>query len=66
MSKKFTLPWWERVRERGKVDEISHIAPFHPPTNPLPLREGECSSAPLHEAQGFKKIQVSDLNQSCL
>ncbi|MDD3295253.1 MAG: hypothetical protein PHG20_11275 [Geobacteraceae bacterium] len=31
ISKKSPLPWWERDREMGKVAEISHVTPFHPP-----------------------------------
>jgi hypothetical protein len=49
ISKKSPLPWWERDRERGKVAEISHVTPFHPPPNPLPSREGGYYSTLLQE-----------------
>jgi hypothetical protein len=39
-SKKSPLPWWERVRERGKVAEISNFFSFHPPPRPPPIEGG--------------------------
>jgi len=45
MSKNFPLPWWERVRERGKGEGIPHVAPFHP--SPDPSREGELMNSKL-------------------
>jgi hypothetical protein len=56
ISKKSPLPWWERDRERGKVTEIIHVTPFHPPPTPLPSREGEYFSALLQEPHMYHEI----------
>jgi hypothetical protein len=33
------LPWWEKVRMRGKSEHTAPVATFHPLPGPLPSRE---------------------------
>jgi len=61
MPKKSPLPWWERVRERGKVAEISHVNLFTLPPDLLPSREEECFQSLLHEGQFYQNTFMNPM-----